>query len=87
MRHTAVNLWKLDGPRAFYKGFGTVVVGALPARLVYMSALEITKSALYSTTQRLQISEIAAAGSINFVAGGTASMFSQLVFLPVDVVR
>ena len=35
-----------DGIRGLYKGFGTVLFGAIPARIVYLGALESTKSTL-----------------------------------------
>lgn len=85
-RQTALTLWRLNGIQAFYKGFGTVVVGTLPARVVYMSALEMTKSTLRSVLSHWKISDITAAGTVNFIAGGTASMCSQFVYVPVDVV-
>lgn len=40
-------VWKNEGVRGFYKGFGTVVVGAIPSRIVYMSTLEIVRKYVF----------------------------------------
>ncbi|GMH37613.1 hypothetical protein BSKO_05486 [Bryopsis sp. KO-2023] len=86
VKQTAITLWRMDGIRAFYKGFGTVCVGTMPARVLYMSTLELVKTGVNSITHRLPMSDVGAAGTVNFLAGGLASMSSQLVYVPVDVV-
>jgi solute carrier family 25, member 44 len=77
-----------DGLRGLYKGFGTVVSGLIPARMLYMAVLESTKAGTLSTLTTLnpQLSETAAASAASFVAGAAASLAGQLVVVPVDVV-
>ncbi|KAG1360618.1 putative Mitochondrial arginine transporter BAC2 [Cocos nucifera] len=36
--------------RGFYKGFTTSLTGTIPARALYVSTLEVTKSAVGTTT-------------------------------------
>lgn len=85
-KQTVKDMWRLDGIRAFYKGFATVWIGTIPSRVVYISALEMMKSGLTPIMQRSQVSDVGSAGIINLVAGGTASLCSQSVFVPIDVV-
>ena len=33
-----------EGVKGFYRGFGTVIAGTIPARCLYLSTLEITKA-------------------------------------------
>lgn len=33
-----------EGPLGFYRGFGTVVLGMMPMRFIYMAVLEVTKA-------------------------------------------
>lgn len=75
-----------EGTRAFYKGFGTSLTGTIPARALYMTALEITKSNVGSASINLGFSEASATTIANAVAGLSASMAAQLVWTPVDVV-
>ncbi|XP_074286864.1 uncharacterized protein LOC141612064 [Silene latifolia] len=75
-----------EGPRAFYKGFGTSLMGTIPARALYMTALEVTKSNVGKASVRVGFSEAYSTTTANVVAGLTASMAAQLVWTPVDVV-
>ena len=58
----------------------------IPARMVYLSTLEWAKSAAGGALTRMDVGDAAAAGAASFVAGGLASMCSQLVWVPIDVV-
>lgn len=42
---TAQAILQHDGVRGLYKGYGTVVAGAIPARILYLSTLEAMKAA------------------------------------------
>ncbi|KAK9741715.1 hypothetical protein RND81_03G123200 [Saponaria officinalis] len=75
-----------EGPRAFYRGFGTSLMGTIPARALYMTALEITKTNVAKAIVSLGLSDKSASTTANVVAGLTASMAAQLVWTPVDVV-
>ncbi|KAK8294146.1 hypothetical protein V6Z12_D06G236300 [Gossypium hirsutum] len=61
-------------------------MGTIPARALYMAALEVTKSNVGSITVKLGFPEPTAAAIANAVAGLTAAMVAQLVWTPIDVV-
>lgn len=83
---TAFSVIRHEGFRALYRGFGTSLMGTIPARALYMAALEITKSNVGTATVRFGIAEPTAATIANAVAGLSAAMAAQLVWTPVDVV-
>jgi hypothetical protein len=53
---------------------------------VYLTNLEIVKSAMYAPAYRITGTEAGAAGMSNFVGGAFASLVSQSVAVPVDVI-
>lgn len=79
-------MFRQEGPKSFYKGFGTSLMGTIPARALYMTALEVTKSNVGNASIRVGFSEASATTIANAAAGLTASMAAQLVWTPVDVV-
>jgi solute carrier family 25 protein 44 len=85
-----LDILRREGVRAFYKGFSTSLAGTIPARALYMSTLEITKSSVGSLLATKAaggaMSEPAAAAVANAAAGLTASIAAQLVWTPIDVV-
>ncbi|KAL6144499.1 PREDICTED: solute carrier family 25 member 44 [Fragaria vesca subsp. vesca] len=83
---TAFSIVRHEGFRALYRGFGTSLMGTIPARALYMAALEITKSNVGNATVRLGFSDSSAAAIANAVGGLTSAMAAQLVWTPVDVV-
>ncbi|CAI8607951.1 unnamed protein product [Vicia faba] len=83
---TAFSLIKGEGFRALYRGFGTSLMGTIPARALYMAALEVTKSNVGTATVGFGLAEPTAAAIANAVAGLTAALAAQLVWTPVDVV-
>ncbi|XP_076924184.1 uncharacterized protein LOC143586543 [Bidens hawaiensis] len=82
----AVSILKHDGFRGFYRGFGTSLMGTIPARSLYMGALEITKSSVGYATVNLGYSEAKAAAVANAAAGVSAAVAAQVVWTPIDVV-
>jgi solute carrier family 25 protein 44 len=83
----SIDILRREGLRGLYKGFTTSLIGTIPARALYMSTLEITKSGVGSlATKAGGMSEPAAAAIANAAAGLTASIAAQLVWTPVDVV-
>ncbi|KAK9078483.1 hypothetical protein SSX86_002540 [Deinandra increscens subsp. villosa] len=82
----AVSISRHEGCRGFYKGFGTSLMGTIPARALYMGALEMTKSNVGCVTVKLGLSEAKAAAIANAAAGLSAAMAAQLVWTPIDVV-
>lgn len=82
----AKGLLKSDGIPGLYKGFGTVIGGAIPARIIFLTALETTKVAAFKLLEPFKFSETTQAALANGVAGMTSSLFAQSVFVPIDVV-
>ena len=84
---TAREVVRTSGYRGLYKGFGTVVGGLIPGRMLYLGVLEATKkwvSVGLGETERMP--EAAVASVSSFVAGATASLVGQMIAVPVDVV-
>ncbi|KAF4365817.1 hypothetical protein CsatB_006323 [Cannabis sativa] len=75
-----------EGFRGFYRGFGTSLMGTIPARALYMTALEVTKSNVGTITVRLGYSDTTALAIANAAAGLSSAMAAQLVWTPIDVV-
>ncbi|KAI3715324.1 hypothetical protein L6452_22303 [Arctium lappa] len=82
----AVSILRHEGYRGFYRGFGTSLMGTIPARALYMGALEMTKSNVGCVTVKMGFSEAKAAAIANATAGLSAAMAAQLVWTPIDVV-
>ena len=77
---------KTDGIPGLYRGFGTVIIGAIPTRIVFLTALETTKVAAFRMTEPLKMSETSHAAIANGIAGMMGSLCTQTVFVPIDVV-
>ncbi|KAI4316489.1 hypothetical protein L6164_024469 [Bauhinia variegata] len=80
------SIMRYEGFRGFYKGFGTSLMGTIPARALYMGALEVTKSNVGTATVGLGLSDTTATAIANAAAGVSSAMAAQLVWTPVDVV-
>lgn len=80
------SIMKHEGIRGFYRGFGTSLMGTIPARALYMGALEVTKSNVGTATVSLGFSETTAMAIANAAAGLSSAMAAQLVWTPIDVV-
>ncbi|KAL9272499.1 Solute carrier family 25 member 44-like protein [Drosera capensis] len=75
-----------DGVLGLYRGFGTVIIGAIPTRIIFLTALETTKVAAYKMVQPFGLSEATQAALANGIAGMIGSLSAQAVFIPIDVV-
>lgn len=83
----AASISRSEGWRGFYRGFGTSLMGTIPARALYMGALEVTKSNVGNAASvQLGLSEASASAIANAAAGLSAAMAAQLVWTPIDVV-
>ncbi|XP_042468893.1 solute carrier family 25 member 44-like isoform X2 [Zingiber officinale] len=80
------NILKVDGVTGLYRGFGTVITGAIPARIVFLTSLETIKAASLKLVKPFKLSQPVQAAISNGIAGMSASLCSQAVFVPVDVV-
>jgi len=85
---TGRDVVRADGYRGLYKGFGTVVGGLIPGRILYLGVLEATKKGVGSFLEAYDsnLSEPFVASTSSFVAGGCASLSGQLITVPVDVI-
>ncbi|KAJ6707533.1 MITOCHONDRIAL SUBSTRATE CARRIER FAMILY PROTEIN J [Salix viminalis] len=77
---------KTDGVPGLYRGFGTVIIGAVPARIIFLTALETTKVTAFKMVEPFNFSEPTQAALANGIAGMAASVCSQAVFVPIDVI-
>eukprot|EP00775_Hariotina_reticulata_P006117 gene6117-6356_t len=84
-RYIARHIWKDEGIRGFYRGFGTVVFGTIPARTIYLTSLEVTKSATTKLGEQLGFSPTAVASIASAAGGAAASLSTQAVVVPIDV--
>ncbi|KAL6528817.1 hypothetical protein OROMI_028993 [Orobanche minor] len=83
----ASSIFQTEGCRGFYRGFGTSLMGTIPARALYMGALELTKSNIGNVASaRLGLSDGSSSAIANATAGLSAAMAAQLVWTPIDVV-
>ena len=84
---TTRTLVQTDGFRGLYRGFGTVICGAIPARMMYLAALEMSKSGVSSTLRQFtHLPDTVIASSASFAAGAVASLAGQVVLVPIDVI-
>jgi len=75
-----------EGALAFYRGFATSLAGTVPARALYMGALEATRSAVGPIALSLGAPEPAASAATGAAAGLAAAVAAQIVWTPVDVI-
>ncbi|XP_021277331.1 solute carrier family 25 member 44 [Herrania umbratica] len=80
------SIMRYEGLRGFYRGFGTSLMGTIPARALYMGALEVTKSSVGTATVSLGFSDTTATAIASAAAGLSSAMAAQLVWTPIDVV-
>lgn len=76
------------GVRGLYCGLGTVVCGIIPARGAYLTTLEAVKSAAEAQleTAAPALGDAQRAAAANLVGGAAASLATQVMTVPVDVV-
>lgn len=79
-------LLKTEGIPGLYRGFGTVITGAVPTRIIFLTALETTKVASFKMVEPFKMSDPSKAAIANGIAGMLASLCSQAIFVPIDVV-
>ncbi|KAF3336571.1 solute carrier family 25 member 44 [Carex littledalei] len=79
-------IFRQEGPLAFYRGFATSLAGTVPARALYMTALELTKSTVGHAALQLGMSDPTASAVASAAAGVSAAVAAQFVWTPIDVV-
>lgn len=83
---TAFWITRNEGFRGLYRGFGTSLMGTIPARALYMTVLETTKSNVGTAAIRFGFPETTAAAVANAAGGVSAALAAQMVWTPIDVV-
>jgi solute carrier family 25 protein 44 len=83
---TAARIVSTDGAAGLYRGIVPSLLGSIPARVVYLSTLETVKAVATPHVAGWRLGDASSAFAINFIAGGTASLSSQAVVVPLDVV-
>ena len=79
-------LFRASGLRGFYAGLVPVLLGALPARVAYITALEGSRAFALHRAEAVGMSGATAAAASNGCAGFAAVLASQVVWTPFDVV-
>jgi len=75
-------IFKNEGWRAFYKGFGIVAAFTVPAHGLYFLGYEVTKRNLHSHKKIEEKGPF-----VHFTAGLVAEFFGALIWTPMDVVK
>lgn len=79
------NIWKQEGLRGLYRGFGPTVLGSMPASCLYFTSYEVSK------TQLSKLMHTDNTGTppfaITFWSGMIAETISCVLWVPVDVVK
>lgn len=77
----------MDLVRLYPQGFGTVILGSFPARTVYVPTLEFVKArATHAAQHDIGLEPATAAALGNGLGGASASLLSQMIFVPVDII-
>eukprot|EP00736_Rhodelphis_marinus_P005223 Rmarinus@m.4653 len=87
---TVLNTVRAEGVKGVYRGFMVQTAGAMPSQVIYISVLEYLRGFLRPrleiSAEELGMSQVAACTLSDFIAGGSASLLSQLILVPVDVI-
>lgn len=97
IRSTFKDLMASSGVRGLFRGAGVVVSLAIPARVLYITTLEVSREqcqelldstvdAFYPNHESRLLLEPLSASVAGGVAGGTAAIASQCLVVPMDVV-
>ena len=78
---------RTEGIKGLYRGFGAVIIGGVPATMIYLCSYDLAKERLL----RLSGSNTENSGkhlfAVHFSAGMIAESISCIVFVPVDVIK
>ena len=75
---------RTEGIRGLYRGFGAVMVGGVPATVVYLCSYDLAKEKLSKATGS---TDKGGNFVVHFSAGMIAESISCIVFVPVDVIK
>lgn len=86
-RSTLTDLMHSSGTRGLFRGVGIVVALAIPARMLYISVLEVSRHAITVSFSGMDSRTHASVAAISGgVAGGLAAMSAQVLVVPMDVI-
>ena len=71
--------------RGLYAGVRTILIGAIPIRMLYLSTLEYTKGNAREVCREMEVDEMYY-GIADSVGGAMASLVSQTMGTPIDVI-
>ena len=83
---------RTEGIRAWYRGFGAILVGGTPGTMVYLCSYEMIKKRLSGAISNNSSSTTTRASNdesflVHFTAGMLAETISCIVYVPVDVIK
>lgn len=79
------SVWKAEGLKGLYRGFGPTALGSLPASCLYFTTYEVTKSTLHENTSSNGATE--SSFYVHSIAGLVAEIISCVLWVPVDVIK
>ncbi|OAY69104.1 Solute carrier family 25 member 44 [Ananas comosus] len=77
---------KQDGVPGIFRGFGTSAIGALPGRVLALTALEVSKDIMMKYSEGSDTNEATQIAVANGVAGLVSTIISCTYFVPLDVI-
>lgn len=80
--HIIVEIWKREGPFAFYKGLGTTLIGIIPNWAIYFASYESSKSFLKNKKKK-SLSAL----EINLISAIYAGVLTTIATSPLWVIR
>lgn len=82
----AKHILRNDGIPGLFRGFGTSAIGALPGRVLSLTALEVSKDMMFKYIEALDMPEATRVGIANGVAGMLSNLVSCVYYVPLDVI-
>ncbi|KAB5544608.1 hypothetical protein DKX38_012720 [Salix brachista] len=82
----AKHILRNDGIPGLFRGLGTSAIGALPGRVLSLTALEVSKDMMFKYTEGLDMPEATRVGIANGVAGMLSNLVSCVYYVPLEVI-
>ena len=82
----AKHILRNDGILGLFRGLATSAIGALPGRVLSLTALEVSKDMMFKYTEGLDMPEATRVGIANGVAGMLSNLVSCVYYVPLEVV-
>ena len=82
----ACGLLRRDEILGLFEGFGIMITGVVPAQTIFLTSLETTKIGAFKLVEPIKFLEPTKATIANGITDMTDSLFSQAVFVLIDVV-